>query len=449
VDLVDTTEGLWEAGPDELLDAALGRVPTASSRAEEMCRCPGCSAGGTDAPVRHALEAYADEMARVRSCMRSGRLRELVELRLTAEPALAEMLRYADRWLAERLEERTPVVGQATRGYVLRESFRRPEVARYRQRLRERYRPPPSKEVLLLLPCSKTKPYRNSRSHRRFIGAIGTPPRLERLQVASVTSPLGVVPRELEDLYPARHYDIPVTGEWDEAERAAVREGVAHLLHSGTYRSVVVHLDPAEYDFLRDLLPATWPAVWTLSDDRTASPAALRSLHDSVGEMLERLEPVEGGPLAVVKEELAALAAFQFGRRAAERLFQPPVRLKGRPWFQHLFDGEGVELATWQETRGLFHLTVAGGRRMMPDPALAVTIDPAVPLSGDLFTPGVLRADPAIRVGDAVLVVRAGELAAVGEAELPGPLMTQLPRGKAVTVRHRVHAPAGERPTPT
>ena len=33
-----------------------------------------------------------------------------------------------------------------------------------------------------------------------------------------VTSPLGLVPRSLEDFWPAAHYDIPVTGDWDSDE---------------------------------------------------------------------------------------------------------------------------------------------------------------------------------------------------------------------------------------
>ena len=33
-----------------------------------------------------------------------------------------------------------------------------------------------------------------------------------------VTSPLGLVPRDLEEVWPAGHYDIPVTGDWTRDE---------------------------------------------------------------------------------------------------------------------------------------------------------------------------------------------------------------------------------------
>lgn len=448
VDLLDETEGAMRAAGGEFLDGTLGALDPDAAQNEPLCPCAACAGGESRDLEGHAAWALGRELERARAAVRAGRLRELVEARLSAEPLLAEVLRYADRELGDVLEVRTPVIGTGVRGYVLRESQRRPEVVRFRRRFLERYQPPPSKRVLLLVPCSRTKPYRSSRSHRRFLGALEGVSPLERVHIVSVTSPLGLVPRELEDTYPARHYDIPVTGEWDEAERAAVLDALQALLRAGQYSRTVVHLDPVEYDFLRT---TAGDASWTLADDRTTTNEALGRLRQAVGEALDGVPGAEGGPLAVVREELAAIAAVQFGREAAARLFAAPLRLAGRPWFQRITDGHGTDLATWREPRGLFHLTVAGGARLLPAHPLEVEVDPKVNLLGDLFAPGVARADPAIRTGDAVLLVRNGALVAVGEAALPGPLMTELTRGVAVYVRHRVHPTGGaaEGPTPT
>ncbi len=439
VDLVDTTEGLWSAAHGTYFDATLGSVRRDSARAERACPCDSCQANPPGSLEDHTDATYAREMAMVRVAVRDGRLRELVEARLTAEPALAEMLRYADRDLAPLVEGRTPVVSQTSRTYVLRESRRRPEVTRFLSRLRERYRPPPSKRVLLLVPCSRTKPYRNSRSHRRFARAWETWPHAPLLHVVSVSSPLGLVPRELEDVYPARHYDIPVTGQWDEDERQAVLRALEILLAKGAYTQVVAHLDPAEYRFLVDALPERLRPRWTLTDEHTTSAAAIHTLQLALEESDLGPTPPPIGPLAAAKEGLEALARVQFGSSAGDLLFAPPTRLEGRPWRQRLTDGHGKDLATWAEERGLFQLTVAGGARILPASASWVEVDPGVTLAGDLFTPGVRSADPSISPGDAVVLVRAGALLGVGEATLPGPLMTQLPRGLAVKVRHRVH----------
>ena len=440
VDLVDTTEAELEAAHGVYLDRTLGPITPAPPARERGCDCPACRSDPPGSLAAHAVAASRQALAETLAAARLGRLRELVESRLVAEPALAEMLRYADRELRDLLDERTPVAFTGSRDYVILESHRRPEMVRFRSRLLERYRPPPSKSVLLLVPCSRTKPYRRSRSHRRFWGALEGLRALERIHVVSVSSPIGLVPRELEDVPPARHYDIPVTGEWEESERRLVRDALAHLRATGTYRKTLVHLDPSEYAFLAADLPSSETVRWTLADDRTTSHEALTALRSAAEWALEGETPVAGGPLAVVKEELEAIAAFQFGPDAARRLFAPPLRLSGRPWFQRINDGH-QDLATWREERGLFQLTVAGARRLVPDPPLWVEVEPEVPLEGDLFAPGVHRADDGIRVGDAVILLRDGRLAGVGEAALPGPLMGELPRGLAVRVRHREHAP--------
>jgi archaeosine synthase alpha-subunit len=440
VDLVDTTEGLLAAARGEFLDPTLGALDPDLPRPPGICECAGCRSGGHEGLARHTIEAYRRAVRESRVAARLGRLRELVESRLTAEPALAEMLRYADHDLGPLLDERCAVTSAGSQNYVLLESIRRPEMARFRRRLIERYRPPPSKSVLLLVPCSRTKPYRNSRSHRRFATAWEGLPAAERIHVVSVSSPIGLVPRELEDVPPARHYDIPVTGDWVGPERDAVLAGLHHLLENGQYRSAVVHLDPREYAFVRPGLPESLSTVWTLSDERTTSPEAIRRLREALEAALDGQRPVPGGPLAVVREELHEVASVQFGRAAADRLYAPSVRLAGRPWFQRLTDGR-TDLATLREERGLFQLTVAGARRMMPAPPLAVEVDPALPLTGDLFAPGVRSADPEIRTGDSVVLLRSGGLAGVGEAALPGRLMTELGHGLAVRVRHREHGP--------
>ena len=440
VDLLDTTEAHLAAAHGVYLDLGLGPRAPAPVPRERACDCSSCRSDPPGPLAEHAMVACRRAMAETVAAARTGRLRELVESRLVSEPALSEMLRYMDRELHDRLEERTPVAFSGSRDYVLLESHRRPEMARFRARFLERYRPPPTKTVLLLVPCSKTKPYRRSRSHRRFWGALEGLRALERVHLVSVSSPIGLVPRELEDVPPARHYDIPVTGEWEESERAIVRAGLAHLEGLGQYRSIIVHLDPSEYSFLQSELPPSDSVRWTLADDRTTTNEAVGALRTAVERALADEAPVAGGPLAVVREELEAVAAWQFGPEAARRLFVPPVRLSGRPWFQRVTDGRN-DLATVREERGLFQLTVAGARRLMPNPPLAVEVHAGVPLAGDLFVPGVLRADEQIRAGDAVVLLQDGRLAAVGEAALPGRLMGELSRGLAVHIRHREHAP--------
>lgn len=441
VDLLDTTEGLLRAAGGSFLDLSHGSVPVSGDEGRPPCDCAACSGPRPGSLEEHARALYRRSLAETHDAMRRGTLRELVEARLSGEPANAEHLRYADRVLPDLLEERMPVTGTGRRTYVLTESQRRPEMARFRDRLLARYRPPRSKGVLLLVPCSRTKPYRLSPSHRRFHHALEDLPGVERVHTVSVSSPLGLVPRELEDVFPARHYDVPVTGDWSAVEQEYVTRGLVRLLEQGRYRAVVLHLDPDEYSFLPAALPSSLEVVTTISDHRTTSAGALDRLRSEVGRLLAALPAAPGrGFRAITLEELASLAAFQFGGPAAERLLAPPIRLLGKPWFLRLTDGHN-DLATVREERGLFHLTLTGAQRL-GETILRVDADPAIALRGDLFVPGVRSAGRQIRVGDAVGIFQDDALAAVGEAALPGRLMTELRRGVAVKVRHHRHLPA-------
>ena len=242
-DLLDTTEGELRASAGEFLDPTLGPRESPRPGPERGCDCAACGDRAGGSLVAHARTAYRRAELELHGALARGALRELVEARLASEPSASELLRYADRDLADQLEERSPVTGEGSHNYVLSEALRRPEMRRFRDRLRERYRPPPSKSVLLLVPCSRTKPYRRSPSHRRFLGAVEGLPGAQRVHVVSVSSPIGLVPQELEDVPPARHYDIPVTGSWSAEEREAVLHGLRHLLGAGGYQQVVAHLD--------------------------------------------------------------------------------------------------------------------------------------------------------------------------------------------------------------
>ena len=76
-----------------------------------------------------------------------------------------------------------------------------------------------------------------SQSHRRFRRNLRHRP----LHEVIVTAPLGLVPRELEELWPAGHYDIPVTGDWDREEIENIRSLVKSIVCNNEYELVINH----------------------------------------------------------------------------------------------------------------------------------------------------------------------------------------------------------------
>ena len=58
-----------------------------------------------------------------------------------------------------------------------------------------------------------------------------------------MTSPLGLVPQDLEDVWPAANYDVPVTGDWSSDELDRVRRMLLSLVERTGYAQIINHTD--------------------------------------------------------------------------------------------------------------------------------------------------------------------------------------------------------------
>lgn len=385
------------------------------------CGCPACAAGAE--LVAHNAHALQRELLLVRNHLVHGRLRELVERRLANDPWNTAVLRHLDLRAYDLLEQYAPVSGGELLAYS-HESLTRPEVVRFRRRVRERYARPPSVRALLLLPCSARKPYSLSRSHRRFRDAVVACGNPAAVHEVVVTSPLGVIPRELERFYPARAYDIPVTGDWNRDEAAMVLEDLRAYAAANPYDVVVAHLG-AEAPIVREALPdARVP-----SESRPTSEDALAALARVLREVVEPFERVPGSRR--FEEEMRSIARFQFGE-AGPRLLEGAT-FRGRfPDVRVLRDG--VQVASHTE-RGMLSLTLEGGRILSEVDAYCVEIEDFIP-AGNVFAVGVTDAARGIRAGDEVVVRHDRDVRAVGTARMNWREMVDCERGEAVHVRH-------------
>ena len=407
---------------------------------ELPCACPAC-AGPRSAFTRadcaeHNVNVLRAELARVRERIRAGRLRDYLEGQVRHEGWLTATLREFDtQW--GYLEERTPILRDAEITAASAETLDRVEIKRFADRVTTRYTNRFTDQPLVLVPCSATKPYSDSQSHRQFHDAIAW-----RGHTVSMTSPIGVVPQELETTYPAQHYDTVVTGDWSEAEIGFVAEVLRrYLLRNDGYSRVIAHVPAEGYREICERVEADpeveVPFEYTCVD------------HPTTDESLAALAAALEGEPAYSKRErehntVRAIADFLLGDAAGDDLFGS-IRTTGRyPKLQVRTDdpsggrdGEpGAQLATMVPQYGTLSLTLAGARRWVESdaPTKRVAIDPFVP-RGSVLAPGITDADPKIRVGDEV-VIEGPKAFAVGRAEMSGPEMAASTRGVAVEVRH-------------
>lgn len=418
IDLLDSTR--------VVADGLLGRYHTrdgvwkASELFELPCRCKSCremakSGRKAELLIAHNLQKLEEELLAVREAIRSETIREYIERQVRVTPEQTAALRLLD---AEHryLEKRTPVSRHSTFYANCAESLGRVEVTRFAERVINRYKAPQS-DVLLLLPCSAKKPYSFSRSHKLFAEAVGGSRRY--LHEVILTSPLALVPRELEEAYPAASYDVPVTGRWDREERAWLTGCLDAYLKRNRYARIVAHLDGELEQAVKESgLEATY------TGGGTSGPA------------LDRLSAAVAGACrdATRLPDLRLLryrahADFYFGEGAGDLLLAGKIIVKGR----EIQDEQKRPLAATTPS-GRIALSLAGAGRLETLGKYIVKIGDFLP-KGSLLAPGVVDADEQIRPGDEVIIV--GEKAfGVGRAKMSGWEMAASRRGVAVEIRH-------------
>jgi archaeosine synthase len=370
-----------------------------------VCDCKGCRERDLKTHNRLALQR---EIALFTRFIADQQTREFVEARSRMLAAHVAILRHLDRHYPF-MEQRLPVARSGRLGAMSGESLKRPEVVRFADRVLWRYSPPTA-DVAVLLPCSARKPYSVSQSHRKFSEAIGG-----RGLELIVTSPLGLVPREIERIYPAAHYDIPVTGYWDREELAFTAGSVADFLKKHRFRRVIAHLEGGALEAAR---MAAGIAGISMEESCNKRPAAGEALRDLVamleGERTVRHDPVRG------------TLSWQFG----VTVDTSGMSVRWKP--PHLMVRRGKEyLFSLDPGTGLLRPTFAGWK-YIPS-VYRVRIDDFIP-QGDILAPGVISADPDIREGDEVLV-EGPQALATGRAAMGAAEMGSSARGVAVRVR--------------
>ena len=241
----------------------------ASYMEKGVCTCEGCRTGNLQLHNRLALDR---EIAVVRTWIESGQMRELMEQRCRLHAEQVSLLRHLDNFSGTALA--LPAVRSSRFMANSAESMTRPEIAFFEDRVVNRFVPPRS-DVCVLLPCAARKPYSMSKTHQKFQRVIEG-----RAHEVIVTSPLGVVPRELELLYPAGHYDVPVTGYWDREESAILIEYVAAYLAKHRYERVICHLEGGAKAVATAAAEKAGVVLeFTCTDDRSPPPDPLPTLN--------------------------------------------------------------------------------------------------------------------------------------------------------------------------
>jgi len=359
-----------------------------------------------DLIAQHNLHVSFAELRLIRQAIYDGNLMELVEERCRAHPALLEAVRQLANY-SEDLEKYDPRSKKSAFFYTGPESLGRSEVRRHMQKLREM----PKKRDLVILPPSR-KPYSKFISGK--LGEFyvyGEEHEIDgdNTDFMVLDIPFGLIPLEIDEVYPLSQSDAPKTRDVDSIE--FIEDFIDEF--GEYYDEVLIH-----QRIVRDY-------------DIDVSENSLYS-----GDVRYTKDDVK---------KVKAIADYQFGMGAGEALFKGNINIeksKKTGKIRHIYDGKTL-IVNMRASDSYLILSKEGAKRLhaaMPFPQNRVVVnEDSVPFALDgksVFCKFVVECDENIRSKDEVLIVDEDDkLLAYGKSLLGACEIEQFETGQAIKTR--------------
>lgn len=414
-DLFDSAAYILYAEDDRLLST---RGTFKLENLQEMpCSCEVCSKytpddlrampkkQRRDLIAQHNLHVSFAELRLIRQAIYEGSLMELVEERCRAHPALLDAVRQLSNY-SDDFEKYDPRSKKSAFFYTGAESLKRSEVLRHQQKMMEM----PKKRDLVVLPPSR-KPYSKFISGKlgefyvygnkgEFDG--------ENTDFMVLDVPFGLIPLEVDELYPLSQSATPKIRDKDSME--FINHFFKEFIED--YNQVLVH------SRLKDKLDIELGDKFEDDD--------IRYKKDDV-------------------RKLKAIADYQFGWGAGESLLKGNINVeksKKTGKIRHIYDGKTL-IVNMRASDSYLVLSKEGARRLhgaceYPKNRVVVNKD-SEPFALDgksVFSKFVVECDENIRANDEVLIVNEDDkLLAFGKSLLSAVEIEDFQTGQAIKTR--------------
>jgi len=218
------------------------------------CSCPLCSRYNPEEVMEmdeeervrflegHNLHVCFSEIRRIKQAIKEGRLWEHLEWKAHGHPALTRALKRLKDY-REILEKETPITKKAGLFYFNSIGLNRPEISRYCKRLSERYSTPRNTVVLVLMPQAEGGPYYISAKKQSFLEELNREfgDLNGKVHVCLYKIPFGVVPLELDDVYPLSQYEYVTPPDLETLEY--VSNQISTFITQRNYKGAILLLD--------------------------------------------------------------------------------------------------------------------------------------------------------------------------------------------------------------
>jgi archaeosine synthase len=406
------------------------------------CYCPYCSQENPNIFGHNEL-VMKNEISKVRFTLEEGSLRELVEKDIHRSVTFAATLKHVDKNHSDFIRKRIPMILSSKLICIGEESLYHPIISEYRERIRTRFKPSSEKKLVLLLPCSARKPYSFSRSHMQFRNAIKKAGKrvFSLLSEIIITSPLSVVPRELEGIYPTKFYDIPVAGRWSEEEIAITADLLLDVLSRYSKDTVIInHMHGHGYDQIIEIVKTkqSLRVIDTSKENHPSNYESLNKLSEVLNTVTKDLEKENVFTLPQKIKTLQATADYQYGAGTGEILFSRNIKIKGKyPRNLQIFRDK-QNIATLSSRTGFLSVSPHIAQEII-DLSLNKLEFGADYVSGsNIYAPGCICADKTIHPNDEIFIIHDNRVIATAIAFVSGNDMNNMTSGSLAEVKKKL-----------
>jgi len=406
------------------------------------CFCRYCSEKDPDL-LGHNELVMKNEIAKIRFALEEGTIRELVEKDIHRSVTFAATLKHLDKNYSDSFSQRTPVISSSKLKCIGEESLYNPSILEYRQRIRTRFKPQMYKKIILLLPCSAKKPYSFSRSHIQFRTAIKKAGKrvFSALSEIIITSPLSVVPRELENIYPPRFYDIPVAGIWSEEEISITSELLLDVLSQFPKESIIInHMHGHGYEQIIENIreKSSLEIIDTSAEKSPTSPESLKKLSEVLTSINPRLGAHEINSTPSRISNLKTVADYQFGNDTGDILFSNNIKIKGKyPKNLQVFRDKRL-IATVSSKTGFLSILPDVAQEIVDKTLVKLEFGAEYVSGSNIYAPGCIHADENIHPDDEIFIINNNQVIATARALVSGLDMNKMTSGSLAEVKKKL-----------
>lgn len=192
--------------------------------------------------AKHNLYASFAELKRIKQAIIEGRLWEHLEMRAHCHPALLQAVKKLGQH-KDYMEHHSPITKKSGFFYFSSVGLARPEVVRHTKRLFERYSKPEKAKILVLMPAPAKKPFHKTENYQRSLKMLKQkmPDENKSFHVCFYAAPFGVVPIELDEVYPLSQHEAAFPFDLETINHVATQ--IANYIASTNYEKVILFED--------------------------------------------------------------------------------------------------------------------------------------------------------------------------------------------------------------